>query len=80
MELNFVAHKPFRTEPGEPGPIVIASRKVYNPKTGLFSYYQQVTQYLQQKGAACTVGEWYEIPKSAYDLEDGSEIHWDNHP
>lgn len=80
MALNFVAHKIHRTEPGDPGPKQIASRKAYDSKTKTFSYHQQVTQYHHQKGAECTVGPWYEIDKYSYDLEPGAEIKWDKHP
>lgn len=80
MELNFVAHKPFRREPGEPGPVLIESRKAYDVKDKRFSYHQRVTQYLHQKGGECTVGEWYSIDEYSYNLEDENEIKWDNHP
>lgn len=80
MEINFVAHKKHRTEASESGPYVVESRKAYDAETGVFSYYQRVTQYLHQKGSECTVGDWYKIEKSAYNLEDGTEIQWDNHP
>ena len=77
MEHNFVANKPPRTIPGEPGPIVIENRKAYDEQTKTFLYLQRTTQYKKQTGGECKQGSWVNIGKYAYDLEDGTEIEWD---